>query len=349
MVFDTVTKRGEVLASLLALVCCACTGGGNVAGAADTGASGACMGTSITASETNNYSFWSSLTFPPVKVAPRSDLQFDWSGVTADFINHAVDPKKDLNTILLLEWDLSLADLQTKLNADELASRDLTIVPPLSYTPDGNTTSARMLEFELNGNPIGGELVSVDHVLSYFDPETYSPSTHTFTLMATTGQSLGQGTRMVQSFMVDPDSTNTSVTMTQDSTRLDFQADLTKLTPTSIPAGQAHIKLDWGKMKTNALGGDFSTTRITSAFIGHYGETTAELSGEKFLDIDLIASVLYRKDVDVGTSADFSAFADASGNQFSGVDDSGTWLLGLQCGDCRNPAPWYLTVLKPCD
>ena len=27
---------------------------------------------------------------------------------------------------------------------------------------------------------------------------------------------------------------------------------------------------------------------------------------------------------------------------------NGTWLLGLTCGNCRNPAPWYMTILKPC-
>jgi len=23
-------------------------------------------------------------------------------------------------------------------------------------------------------------------------------------------------------------------------------------------------------------------------------------------------------------------------------------VVGLICGNCRNPAPWYLTILKPC-
>ncbi|MBN1610297.1 MAG: hypothetical protein JW940_26955 [Polyangiaceae bacterium] len=355
---------------LLALNLCACGGGGSEGsggssqggsggnqgsggvGQGSGGSSGLCMGTNVTANEANNYSFSSTLTFPPVQVAPMSDLQFDWGAVTADFLGHAVDPRKDLNTLLVFVWDLSLDDLQTKLNADALASRDLTVVPPLSHTTDGNSTSARMLEFTFSGGPIGeGGMVTADQVLSFFDPSAYDPATHTYTLMAATGDVLGQGTRMVQSFLVDATSTNTTVTMTKDSTHLEFQADLTSLAPTTIPAGQPNVSVDWSMMTTNALGGDFtgtSATKITSAFIGHYEESPSELSGDKFLDLELIATTLFRKSVDTGTSADLSTFVDGDGNSFAGIDNDGTWLLGLQCGECRNPAPWYIAVLKPC-
>ena len=37
-----------------------------------------------------------------------------------------------------------------------------------------------------------------------------------------------------------------------------------------------------------------------------------------------------------------------AGQAFPGIDATGTWLLGLECGNCGIPAPWYLTVLKAC-
>jgi len=43
-----------------------------------------------------------------------------------------------------------------------------------------------------------------------------------------------------------------------------------------------------------------------------------------------------------------STFTNESGQPFTGIDDTGTWVLALSCGDCRNPAPWYLTILEPC-
>jgi hypothetical protein len=327
-------------------------GGSGAASHGDGGAAAkTCMGTSIVASEANDYAFSSTLTFPPVWVAPRSNLQFDWSGVTADFGRHALDPKKDLDTILVIEWDLNLVDLQTKINADALVMRDLTMVPPLLFATDGITTSARLLDFTFNGSPIGGDLTSVDQLMLFFDPSAYDPSTHTFTMIASTGSVIGQGTRMIQTFLIDPASTNTLVAMTTGSSRLDFRADLTKLVPTTIPAGQPKVTFDWGRMKTNAMGDDFSganAERITSAFIGRFLESAAELSGDKFLDLEQLALTLYRRDVDTGTSVDLSTFQDRDGRGFAGIDGTGTWLLGVQCGDCRNPAPWYITVLEPC-
>jgi hypothetical protein len=232
-----------------------------------------------------------------------------------------------------------------------LAARYMTLVPPLSFATDGRTTSAHLLDFKFNGSPIG-ELVSVEQVMLFFDAREYDPSTHVFTVMAATGSILGQGTRMIQSFLLDPTSTNTLVAMTAESARLDFRADLTRLAPTTIPAGQARIGFDWGKMQINALGGDFSeynAERITSAFIGHFRESPSELSGDKFLALDEIATALYRMDVNSGTSLDFSEFETSDGRSFTGIDSTGTWLFGLECGDCRNPAPWYITVLEPCE
>jgi hypothetical protein len=351
----TILQRTALLAPvlLLALGLSACGGGGDggTGGSGGGGGNGVCT-TNIMASEANDYSFSSTLTFPPIKVKPKSDLLFDWREVTADFIKHELDPKKDLNTILVFEWDLTVEQLQTKINADTVAARDMTISPPLSYATDGSTTSRKLLEFSFNGSPIGPDgLATVEQVMLYFDTSNYDPATHCFTAMAATGDVLGQGTRMIQSFLLDEQSSNTTVTMTRDSTKLDFHADLTNLTPTNIPANTADISLDWSNMHTNALGGDFSgvsLTSITSAFIGHYSETPAELSGDKFLDLELIATTLYRKAVDSGTSVSFSSFKDADGNSFPGIDNTGTWLVGLQCGNCRNPAPWYITVLKPC-
>jgi hypothetical protein len=351
----TILQRAVILApvSLLALGLFGCGGGtdGGTGGSGGGGGAGVCT-TNIVANEANDYSFSSTLTFPPIKVKPKADLLFDWSGVTADLIRHNLDPKKDLDSILVFEWDLTVAELEKKINSDTVAARDMTISPPLSYATDGNTTSRKLLEFSFNGSPIGpGGLATVEQVMLYFDPSNYDPSKYCYTVMAATGDVLGQGTRMIQAFVLDESSSNTTVTMTKDSTKLEFHADLTRLTPTTIPANTADINLDWSKMQKNALGADFSgvsATSITSAFIGHYNETPAELSGDKFLDLELIATTLYRKSIEIGTSVKFSDFKDEGGNSFSGIDDTGTWLIGLQCGACRNPAPWYISVLKPC-
>jgi hypothetical protein len=98
----------------------------------------------------------------------------------------------------------------------------------------------------------------------------------------------------------------------------------------------------------NGLRATFKDGYVTSAVVGHYKETPAELEA-KFLDLNLIADQYYTADLVSSTSFDFSTLKEqTTGADFPGVDDSGTWLVGLICGNCRNPAPWYMTVLKPC-
>ena len=98
----------------------------------------------------------------------------------------------------------------------------------------------------------------------------------------------------------------------------------------------------------NALGGVFKDNYITSAIVGHFTETPEELE-KKFLDLDMIATKYYRADITENGIAQLHDPARTSaGGSFPGVDDNGTWMVGLICGNCRNPAPWYMAILKPC-
>jgi hypothetical protein len=101
------------------------------------------------------------------------------------------------------------------------------------------------------------------------------------------------------------------------------------------------------QMANNALGFLFKDNYITSAVVGHFTETPEELE-KKFLSLDLIAQKYYRADIQTGAMLDFTTLKDDAGNSFTGVTDDGTWMVGLICGNCRNPAPWYMTILKPC-
>jgi len=354
-------KRETSLSLVAALVAAslafsACGGGGGATssgtggksggdGSGGTNGGGTCAGTMVTANEANNYMFQSTLSFPPVKVKAMSDLTFDWSAVTKDFENHAVNLGTDINTALILLVSLSLDDFQTALNTDMIPQRAVIGGLPLSIHPTGGQTSAKLSDFTLNGSP------PPDGILTYFDPTNplYPSATTTYAFMVATGTTLGRGTRMIQTFQPDTGSTNTTVNATTTSTHLEFTANLHSLTPTLVTAGQAAIKLDWGKMKTNALGNDFDIGSITDASVGHYTQAPADLEGQNFLDLNMIATEFYTGVPDNGTVVDLSTLKDSSGKAFSGINGNGTWIVALQCGGCRNPAPWYLTVLKPCN
>ena len=61
-----------------------------------------CFGANVVANEKNNYAFTSTITLPPVTVAAMSDLTFDWSALTKDFLGHPLHPATDVGTAILM-------------------------------------------------------------------------------------------------------------------------------------------------------------------------------------------------------------------------------------------------------
>jgi len=300
-----------------------------------------CFGANVVASESNDYAFSSTITLSPVKVAPMSNLTFDWSGLTMDFLGHPVNPATDLDTAIMMIWALPRGEFEADLNADALYTADLVVSPPLNL-PLAGETSGQLHNFLINGTGLSPAMFN-----DYFDATLYPPATATFIIAVQTGLDLGRGIRMLQAFDLDPSSTNTNVTLTNDSTKLTYVANLHNLTITGVPGGTPALTLDWSQMTTNALGAEFKEGYVTSAVVGHYTQTPAELEAS-FLDLDRIASATYRADILAGSVLDFTMLRDENGAAFPGIDDNGTWLVGLICGNCRNPAPWYMTILKTC-
>jgi hypothetical protein len=238
-------------------------------------------------------------------------------------------------------WVLKLPDLEDALKIEKLYSTVLVVSPPPSLPVNG-MTSAMLYDFTINGTAI-----TTTQFNSYFDATMYTPANSSYLVAVQSGTDLGRGIRMLQAFQLDASSQNTSITLTNSSTMLQYSADLLSLHPTGVPAGTAALSLDWGQMTTNALGQPFDTTQITSAVVGHYTQTAQQLQAQ-FLDLQTITTEFYRVDTPSGTVLDFTMLKkDGDGSAFPGISSDGTWLVGLICGNCRNPAPWYMTVLVP--
>jgi hypothetical protein len=302
-----------------------------------------CTNGTIVANETNNYTFSSTLTLPPVKVKPGSDLTFDWSGLTTDFLGQPVH-QTDLTAIFLLLVDLKAEDFEAQLNDDSFASSSIIIPgPPPNFVPTPGVTMINLYNnFQSANGPVDMAMAA-----QYLDAAMYTPANSTFAIVAQSGTDIGNGIRMIQSFELDPSSTNTTVKLTNTSTVLHYTANLHNLHPTGVPAATPAMTLDWGQMTKTAMGADFIKTNIASAIIGHYTQSLGTLESQ-FLDLRTIASDLYTIDIPSGTVLDFSMAKDSAGNPFPGIDANGTWMVGLICTyACRNPAPWYLTVLEP--
>jgi hypothetical protein len=324
---------GVTLCTLAAVAGCGSSGGGQPT---------MCFGPNVVASEKNDYAFSSDITLAPVTVTDMSNLAFDWSGLTHDFEGHTLDPTKDLGMAIVMFWDLPLATFETELNADALYPSDLILSPPLSLELTAGATSAHLYDFTINTTPVTPAMIN-----QYFDATMYPPSRASFLVGVQTGTDLGRNLRMLQAFNLDATASGTSVPLTNDSTKLSYSANLHDLTITGVPGGTAALTLDWSQMTTNGLGRPFSQSVITSAIVGHYRQTPTQLEAQ-FLDLDSLALATYRADIEAGSVLDFTTLKDANGGSFPGIDNDGTWLVGLICGNCRNPAPWYMTILKPC-
>jgi hypothetical protein len=326
------------------------TGGSSgTGGTGGTGGGAMCTGTTIVASPADNYKFHSDLTINVTKVKPSSELTFDWSGVTKDLLGHDVD----LSTIGMVEialWNLTLEQFEKKLNDDSLALMNLAIIATI--IPSGPTDRTGSI-YELTEM---GQPVVMSDIQKYLSITDFPPESHIYTAMVADGMDYGKGTRMLTGFQLDATSTNTQVNITSDSTHLMMTADMHSLVSPTVPVGNPNITIDWTNMDTDvnpanttAAGLPFDPTQITEVRVGKYSKSIGELEMQSnFLNLDAIADTMYRASVPAGTSLDLSKAKDPNGASFPGIDATANWIIALNCGECANPAPWYLTVVKPC-
>ena len=317
----------------------ATAGTGGASGGTGTGGAGGCART-IVATSNNNYTLSSGLIFPPVTVRPDSELRFRWSGVTEDLLGHALDPRANIDAVHVMLWKASLANFQAMLHDDALAQRDLAVI--MTRYTDKMLTETSLFEFTSVGIPVPPE-----DILPFFNADSYPPDQHVYTLMIATGEALGEGTRMIQSFTLDPASTNTLVEMTNDSTLVQYAVDFASRERTLVPPGTSDITIDWTNLMVNARRQAISPLEITEIVVARYDETITELENQ-FLDLELIAEEMWRGDITSGTTASFSTLTDSDGRPFPGVSADGTWIVALVCGSCLSPAPEYLHVFAPC-
>lgn len=297
----------------------------------------------VAVTDAQNYSFQSSMSIVSTRVKSRSNILFDWSALSLDLVGHKVDPLKDIDMIQVMVWRLPESTLASKLNRDEWSLSDLAGVA-VSYTGQKMTSENY---FDLL--TAGGVPVPKEDLLDFADPAKYPPKKHSYSVMVSSGKILGKNPRMLALFNLDPGETNSKVTITNSSTSLKFSADLRSLRRVPVPSGLAHIAIDWSRsIKLNSLGQSFSPTYITQVMVAHYPDKTVADLETNFLDLELMASDLWRADIPSGTSVSLSTLTSSKGEKFAGVDEVGTWALALICGSCSNPAPWFLTLFEVC-
>lgn len=325
-----------------------------------TGAAAGCLSTtledgslSLSVDPANNYAFDSTVTLHPLLVAPNTPFSFDWSKLTIDLMGQPINPAAgEVVTVLMSLLDLNVQDFQDKLNANE----DLVghSKGALAFYPTSETT-AELYQFMIPGNSVPEDPAKID---PYLDPGEFPPEQNTFAVLVQDVTAAARGVRMVQAVTIDPTSVNSLVEITNDSSELTYDTDLMAVVPVQVPLGNANITADWTDLQQdptknipgalNALGGPWLKASVDEVMVGHYSLTPAELT-QQFLGLENIATELYRGPVAAGAKLNLSTLVEEqSGAPFTGIDGTGTWILALNCSDCTNPAPWFLTILQSC-
>jgi len=373
----------KFLLALVPFFLLACSGGGDddsgAGGSAGTGGSSGsggsgpgaqCItGTTATLQAASNYTFTSNITLIPTKVkANEPSLDFDWSGVTTDFLGRKTDPAKDIDSTLLVILSLTVDQFEQHLNADDGTLTQFN-QGALQLLTNKTLTKGNLEDFGVPTQPQNTYKTSADvkkGVDDYLNPAVSDPTKTILALMPSVGTDPGSGAKMIQVFTVDTASTTTSLALgsntrtaaganghtggtTGPSMNVTYDTSLQKLTPIGLPAGNPNIMVDWSKLTTNGLGRTWQSRSITKLTVGHYTQSLTDLEND-FFDLETIATSLYSEYVPSDDPISLSGLKDAQMNAFPGIDDSGTWIMALFCDPkyCGNPAPWFLTVLKTC-
>ena len=317
--------------------------------------SGVCAGGSVSSlylTDDYNYQFSSVLNISSTVVkggSPIVDLTFDWSGVTQDFLGHAVNPLIDINMVLITLWNLSQAEIIDMFNRDAMDQTKL--MGALMAYPNDTLTSENLLDFTLYGTPItsADDVALRDSFFNAADPG-YDPNLYTHLVMAQSDVATpGKDVRMLKFFTLDTNSTETAINLTSDATTIQYTVDMKSQQRIPVAVGNPSVYINWEYVTKTATDATFFATKVSRVVVAHYDETVCELENN-FLDLEIIPENWYYSDLStVATSYNLSALTTADGVPFSGITTEGTWIIGLFCTlECANPAPLFMTILHPC-
>jgi len=297
----------------------------------------------------SNYSLVTKLDISQSTLKGNTDLLIDWTGLTQDFFGHAVHAPEDIKLVLLTLWNMSPEEIEGHLSADTL---DASLQKgALSIYPDGTFTTKNLFSFgalDPSNAPVPAE--DLRPFFDTTDPNyQYPPSSYTFLAIAQAGTNAGSDARMLHLFKLDSAAAATTLELKDGLTTLMATASFAQAKVVEVPVLTPQLNVDWSRMTKNALGNVFVPTRVTKAVVAHFEtETTADLEGN-FLDLQSMADAWYEADVKAGTSIGLETLSDAARGAFPGISEQGLWMTALFCTKaCSNPAPWSITMLKPC-
>jgi hypothetical protein len=272
-------------------------------------------------SDSNNFSYSVDLDVARISLAELADVTVDWSGLTTNFYGLPMDPAVDVEEAWLVVFLNATADeIEADLAADTLDQSDVTVY----VTCESEEARCALSEFNIFGTYLD--------VQDYFTPDY---GTWLVTLLAADRP----GYHSLIFLEPDPSSSATTARFEDGATTLDAEVDLHSLAPIYLYEG-AGASLDWSGLTVDGLGNEASVHKLDQLLLAHYSEDIPALE-DRFFELWDIADERWELDIGERTSLELTEL-----EGFAGVSGEGTWLLGLFCSTCENPAPRFMTELR---
>jgi hypothetical protein len=302
--------------------------------------------------QVNNYTSTTSLVPPIIETEPAADLQICWPNLTIDMQCHEMEIPEDINLVQLVRFGIDTLDPEPgedkyaatarRLTEDELGQGAFEGM--ISYET-GGATCAKLSQLTNFGTPVNIEDQYVE------DEDTV------YVMIWASGTDEGHGTRAIAFLNPTSSSFNTEVTAdfrmacNEDGEGiLEFTAYFHE--PLVVPAGETLF--NWRNVELNGLENELLPNMIDRVLLARYESLTPDDLETRMFDLEDLADDLWEFDFTGGFSVDVRNLqrVDSTGRtdeNFEGFDahPEGTWMLGMQCTTCQNPAPLILTVLEP--
>jgi hypothetical protein len=273
-----------------------------------------------------------------VDTVAGQDVDICWTGLTKDLQCHDVAPATDIKNISLVQFvNKTQQQAQVDLISGTLSRSD--VVYRDFHTP-GDSTCTKLSTVKALGSD--GAAINL--------AQDYVESAATYVIIASDTTTVAAGARSMVFVTPKAGNSNTKVDIPSGCEKLVFNANLHELTKVSVPAKGPWVA-DWSQVTKDSEGKDPNLiTTNYDLILGHYDKSVAELESD-FFNIETSATKLWRiKNIDGSstTSKNLGYAQAADGSLFTGFEPAdGIWALGLQCPDCQNPAPMFLTILEP--
>ena len=298
-------------------------------GCTDKGDSGASLSGDLILTDALTYRYTGSVEAEVIEVESQVDASVDWSALSLDLRQRSLSGPEAVEQAALLELYGSVEEIKEALSSNALKQSDIRDYRLFSNV-DG-ASGAMLSDFSVLGNPFDPTVDLVDNggswIVSLIEGSVASPVVLSLAFLSPV---VGAG--------------QSEIRFTNDTAALDFNVDLRDSGGLATAAGLSYT-VDWSGLTVDAVGNPFNPQTAQRLVVGHVPIDDPDQLTASFLQVFDLADGLWRLDVYGQTSAALEEATSEEGDAFPGFTVGGSWLVGLECPTCLNPAPPVLAVV----